>query len=134
MDRLMHSYLFLGRTRHRKHSDTMTRATRAFAYTRSIATGASPTHTIWTYSHHCQIADKNPSKRWNGEFWGFRIDCIGFGLGVPPLGPHLYRILLFSGYVSTTVFCVLGFCVLGLSVSFPATTPRATTPVQIHSS
>ena len=32
----------------------------------------------WTYSHHyCQIVDKNPSKRWNGEFWGFRI-CIGF--------------------------------------------------------
>ena len=48
MDRLMHSYLFLGRTRHRKNSDTMTRATRAFAYTRSIATGASPTHTIHT--------------------------------------------------------------------------------------
>ena len=48
-DRLMHSYyLFLGRTRHRKNSDTMTRATRAFAYTRSIATGASPTHTIHT--------------------------------------------------------------------------------------
>ena len=45
MDRLMHSSLFLGRTRHGKNSDTMTRATRAFAYTRSIATGASP-HTI----------------------------------------------------------------------------------------
>ena len=31
----------------------------------------------WTYSHHCQIADKNPAKRWNGEFRGVRI-CIGF--------------------------------------------------------
>ena len=31
----------------------------------------------WTYSHHCQIADKNPSKRWSGIFLGFRI-CIGF--------------------------------------------------------
>ena len=31
----------------------------------------------WTYSHHCQIADKKPSKRsWNGEFRGFRI-CVG---------------------------------------------------------
>ena len=30
----------------------------------------------WTYSHHCQIANKNPSKRWNGEFWGFRIGII----------------------------------------------------------
>ena len=48
MDRLMHSYLFLGRTRHRKNSDKMTRATRAFAYTGSIATGASPPHTIHT--------------------------------------------------------------------------------------
>ena len=31
----------------------------------------------WTFSHHCQIADKNPSKRWNGKFRGFRI-CDGF--------------------------------------------------------
>ena len=31
----------------------------------------------WTYSHHCQIADKNPSKRWNAEFRGFLI-CIGW--------------------------------------------------------
>ena len=46
--------------------------------------------TCWTYSHHCQIADKNPSKRWNGEFRGFRI-CIG--------------------WISTTGFCVVGFYV-----------------------
>ena len=31
----------------------------------------------WTYSHHCQIPDRKPSKRsWNGEFRGFRI-CVG---------------------------------------------------------
>ena len=52
IDRLMHSYLFLGRTRHRNNSDTMTRAARAFAYTRSIATGASPTHNIDTTRKH----------------------------------------------------------------------------------
>ena len=62
----------------------------------------------WTYSHHCQIADKNPSKRWNGGFWGVRI-CIG--------------------WICTTGFCVVGFvCSFNFSVSFPATTPRATTP------
>ena len=44
----------------------------------------------WTYSHHCQIADKNPSKRWNGKFRGFRI-CIG--------------------WISTTGFCIVGFYV-----------------------
>ena len=50
--------------------------------------------TCWTYSHHCprcQIADKNPSKRWNGEFRGFRT-CIG--------------------WISTTRFFVVGFYVL----------------------
>ena len=47
--------------------------------------------TRWTYSHHCQIADKNSSKRWNGEFRGFRI-CIG--------------------WISTTRFFVVGFHVL----------------------
>ena len=45
----------------------------------------------WTYSHHCQMEDKNPSKRWNGEFRGFRI-CIG--------------------WISTTRFFVVGFYVL----------------------
>ena len=44
----------------------------------------------WTYSLHCQIANKNPSKRWIGEFWGFRI-CVG--------------------WISTTGFCVVGFYV-----------------------
>ena len=43
-----------------------------------------------TYSLHCQIANKNPSKRWIGEFWGFRI-CVG--------------------WISTTGFCVVGFYV-----------------------
>ena len=83
----------------------------------------------WTYSHHCQIADKNPSKRWNGEFWGFRI-CIGFGLAVPPL-PHIavFRVCLYNGFL-----CCGFLCARLISVSFPATTPRATTPVQIHSS
>ena len=89
----------------------------------------------WTYSHHCQIGDKNPSKRWNGEFWGFRIR-IGFGLAVPPLPHIVFRVCLYNGFL-----CLI-------SVSFPATTPRATTPhryltattprattpVQIHSS
>ena len=66
----------------------------------------------WTYSHHCQIADKNPWKRWNGELRGFRI-CIG--------------------WISTTRFLLWVFmCSINFSlffwVSFPATTPRATTP------
>ena len=51
----------------------------------------------WTYSHHCQIGDKNPSKRWNGEFRGFRI-CVG--------------------WISTTGFCVVGFMCLLISVYF----------------
>ena len=42
------------------------------------------------------------------SIWGFRI-CTGFGLAVQPL-PHM---LLFSGYVTTTDFCVVGFCVHG---------------------
>ena len=80
----------------------------------------------WTYSHQCQIADKNPSKRWNGEFWGFRIR-IGF----------VQRDFVFWVFVCSANFS-----------PFPATTPRATTPhrhltattpratmpVQIHSS
>ena len=66
----------------------------------------------WTYSHHRQIADKSPWKRWNGEFRGFRI-CVGS--------------------ISTTGFGVVGFYVPDkyhscVCVSFPATTPRATTP------
>ena len=72
----------------------------------------------WTYSHHCQIADKNPSKTWNGKFRGFRI-CIG--------------------WISTTRFLLWVFmCSINFSlffrVSFSATTPRATTPIQMHSS
>ena len=60
----------------------------------------------WTYSHHCQIADKNPSERWNGEFWGFRI-CIGFAQRDFVLWVFVWSINL---------------------VSLPATTPRATPP------
>ena len=60
-----------------------------------------------TYSHHCQIADKNPSKSWNGESWGFRI-CIGF----------VQRDFVFYGF----------FCARLISLSFPATTQRVTTP------
>ena len=72
-------------------------------------------HVCWTHSHHCQIEGKNPSKRWSGEFWGFRT-CLGFGLAVPPL-PHIaFRVCLYNGFL-----CLI-------SVSFPATTPRATTP------
>ena len=43
----------------------------------------------WTYSHHCQIADKKPSKgSRNGEFRGVGM-CVG--------------------WISTTRFCVVGF-------------------------
>ena len=73
----------------------------------------------WTYLYHCQIADKNPSKRWNVEFWGFRI-CIGFGLL-----PHIvvFRVCLYNG----TLCC--GFlCARLISASFPATTPRLPRP------
>ena len=67
---------------------------------------------------------QDPSKRWNGEFRGFRI-CIG--------------------WISTTGFCVVGFYVPDYfqtyfsattarattphRLSFPAITPRATTPI-----
>ena len=51
---------------------------------------AFPHSGCWTYSLHCQITNKNPSKRWIGEFWGFRI-CVG--------------------WISTTGFCVVGFYV-----------------------
>ena len=70
-----------------------------------------------TYSNHCQIADKNPSKRWNGEFGGF-----------------VFVLDLYNG-----ILCCGFLCARFIPVSFPATTPRATTPrattpVQIHSS
>ena len=50
--------------------------------------------------------------------------CIGFGLAVPPL-PHIvvFRVCLYNGFLRC------GFlCDRLISVSFPATTPRATTP------
>ena len=40
-------------------------------------TASNRSYWCWTYSHHCQIADKKPSKRWNGEFRGVRI-CSGW--------------------------------------------------------
>ena len=68
------------------------------------------THTI-----DCQIEDKNPSKRWNGEFWGFRI-CIGFGLAVPPLPLiGVFRVCLYNGFL-----CCGFSCARLISVSFPA--------------
>ena len=69
----------------------------------------------------------NVSKRWNGEFWGFRIGfvlTIRFGLAVPPL-PHIvvFRVCLYNG----TLCC--GFlCARLISASFPATTPRLPRP------
>ena len=57
----------------------------------------------WTYSHHRQIADKNPSKRWNGEFWGFR-SCIGFGLAVPPLPHVVFRVCLYTTIIQYTKY------------------------------
>ena len=75
----------------------------------------------WTYSHHCQIADKNPSKRWNEEFWGFRI-CVGFA-------QHDF---VFWFFVCSINFSLCsGYHAEGYPappVSFSATTPRATTP------
>ena len=78
---------------------------------------------------HTHTIVRLQSKRWNGEFWGFRI-CMGFGLAVPPL-PHIvvFRVCLYNG-----LLCCGFLCARLISVSFPATTPRATTPVQIHSS
>ena len=73
-----------------------------------------PNQSCWTYSHHCQIADKNPSKRWNGEFRGFRIDYV--------LDGFLQRDFLLWVFM-----CSINFS-LFFWVSFPATTPRATTP------
>ena len=78
------------------------------------------------YSHHCQIADKNPSKRWNGEFWGYRIG-IGF---------------VQRDFVLWVFVCSVNFSLFPATTPrattphryLTATTPRATTPVQIHSS
>ena len=119
MDRLMHSSLFLGRTRHGKNSDTMTRATRAFAYTRSIATGASPhtihitrkyewptvgrTHTIVRLQ--TRMCPKDGTENFGGSYW-VRIDCIRFGLAVPPL-PHIvvFRVCLYNGFLCCGFLC-----------------------------
>ena len=57
----------------------------------------------WTYSHHCQIADKNPSKRWNGEFRGFRI-CIGW---IPQ-----------RDFLLWVFMCPINFCLYVSFVSF----------------
>ena len=76
----------------------------------------------WTYSHNDQIADTNPSKRWNGEFWAFRI-CIGFVQRDFVLWVFVCSVnfSLFSGYHAE------GYYAPPVSL-FPATTPRATTP------
>ena len=69
----------------------------------------------WTYSHHCHIPDKNPSKRWrwNGEFPGFRVVYV--------LDGFLRDFLLW------VFMCSINFSFF-FWASFPATTPRATTP------
>ena len=63
----------------------------SYRYQISESSKNDPKSTCWTYSHHCQIADKNPSNRWNEEFRGFRMGI---------------------GWISTTRFFVVGFCVL----------------------
>ena len=120
MDRLMHSSLFLGRTRHGKNSDTMTRATRAFAYTRSIATGASP-HTIhitrkyeWPTvgRTHTIVRLQTIIRRKDGteNFGGF--------------------VHVLDGFLQRDFVLWVFVCSVSFSLSFPATTPRATTPHQ----
>ena len=49
-------------------------------------------HGLVRYVGRSHTIDKNLSKRWNGEFWGFRI-CIR--------------------WICTTGVCVVGFCALG---------------------
>ena len=66
----------------------------------------------WTYSHHCQIAGKNPSKDGTENFGGFVNVLDGF----------LQRDSLLWVFMCSISFSLF-FC-----VSFPATTPRATTP------
>ena len=123
MDRLMHSHLFLGRTPHRKNSDTMTRATRAFTYTRSIATGASPTHTIHTtrkyewptvgrthtiFRLQTRIRRKDGTESFGGFVLTAALDLVpGILIAVPP-SPHIdvFRVCLFNG------FLCCGLCVL----------------------
>ena len=68
----------------------------------------------WTYSHHCQIADKNPSKRWNGEFWWVCI-CIGFGLDYS--GTTFTAYCCFPGMSLQRVFVLSVFvCSVNLSL------------------
>ena len=92
----------------------------------------------WTYSHHCQIADKNPSKD-GTEIWGVSYMCwMDFHDGILCCGFLCARLIS---------VCLFRLPRRGLPrptrLSFPATTPhryltattsRATTPVQIHSS
>ena len=74
----------------------------------------------WTYSHRCQIPDKNPSKTWNGEFGGFVYVLDGF--------PQRDFVLwVFMCPINISLLCVYFVSLLSL-LSFPATTPRATTP------
>ena len=70
--------------------------------------GWSSRPSCWTYSHHSQIADKNPSKRWNGGFRGFRI-CDGW------ISTTGFVLWVFMCPINFILFCPL-FCLFFLCV------------------
>ena len=110
----------------------------------------------WTYSHHCQIADKNPSK--DGlEISGVSYMCwIDFHNGIWGCGflcarlITLYFVSIFCFYFTAkhaAGYHAQGYhapsiphgpprlyhhCTAITSVYIPATTPRATTPHTYH--
>ena len=87
MDRLMHSYLFLGRTPHRKNSDKMTRQQELLRTHAASQTGASPPHTIHTTRKYewptttCSLLDKaGVLRRYLGQqFSAHLCSCDGAG-------------------------------------------------------
>ena len=92
----------------------------------------------WTYSLHCQIANEIPSKRWIGEFWGFRICMCGMDLhnGILRCGFLCARII--SLYFSTLLLplpCVFSVSLLRLprqGLPRPIYIARAITPSPLH--
>ena len=86
----------------------------------------------WTYSHHCQIPDRKPSKRsWNGEFRGFRMCWIDFHNGNWGCGFLCARLISFPFFP----FCRLSiFRLPRRGLPRPIYTARATTPLPpLHS-
>ena len=73
----------------------------------STAATAAAQACCWTYSHHCQIPDKNSWKRWNGEFRGFVYVLDGF----PQRDFVLWVFMCPTNIIIFCVYFVFLFCV-----------------------